>query len=170
MTSNCAETCVFCGKEAYVDSNIPFLTKAIADVLRFRSMQTQQISELKGILERLSDKQITLEQAAEDIESVTPGLGRTICDQIRKHGLVLVPLLIAGYGLLLQQQAVDVAREANEISRQALEFAIEQATDKATSEQKLPSDKKVRKAAPHRPVKENRHIRRAKKAKERKGK
>lgn len=170
MVIDCAETCIFCGSVARVESDLPKLKGIIAEVLRYKSMATKEASDVKAILQDLAAKRITLDEAAKKIDSVSPGLGRKIFDTIKAHGEITIPLLIAATAVFVNYQMLHASREANEISRQALEFAIEQAAEQAVSKEHKPSKQDVTEAGPHHPVAENRKARRAKKAQERRAK
>ncbi|WP_281967470.1 hypothetical protein [Roseovarius nanhaiticus] len=168
--SNCAETCVFCGSTACAESDPNNLKPIILDALHEKMMASADVKAVQSILRKLERGSIPLSVAETEIESISPGLGKRIVGAIRKHGGAAIVTFIAAFGLYAQFQMVGAAREANEISRQALKHAVEASKQVDSSSESQPSDGKIDNPHPRRTVHKNRKTRRAENAKERRKK
>lgn len=172
----CSESCIFCGNEAFTETNPHRLKAIVVNVLKAKEQTAANTERLRQIFVRLVRNEISLEDAVADIDEVAPGLGIRILKAVKEHGLVIVPLVITALGIYAAFEANSISREANEISREALDFAINQAADQSVTTEYLPNSEPnkhipvetgVNNSSPHRPVQKNRHVRRAEQAKKR---
>ena len=177
--SRSIEACIFCGNEAIAESNLDALKQIIINVLRSEEMASANAQEISGVLKRLAAQEISTKQAEKELDEIAPGLGSRIVNMLKEHGLVAIPILFSALGMYQTYQISNIAREANEISRAALELSIEQAVDKSLSidippvsitKKNIPAKPSMQKASPHDPMHKNRKMRLAEKAKKRKSK
>ena len=119
VVSNCHETCIFCGRDAFVDSNPNILKSAILEVLQARSLQRENVKLVGNVLRDLATQKISTEKAEQEIERIAPGLGKKVTEIVAKHGRKIIPLLLTAMPLFFSYQMLEVAREAKEISREA---------------------------------------------------
>lgn len=184
VVSKSSESCIFCGHWAIVESNPSSLRNAVIEVLGARHLASTSAIKINQILHRLAANEVTSKQAEKEIDDLAPGLGSRIVETIREKGLIAIPIIIAALG-------VYAAFDANSISRESLDFQIQQAIEQSVSQDSGPMldipkptkslkpsspNKKiitqggVNDAGPHRPMSENRKMRRAEKAKKRRKK
>ncbi len=165
--SHCAEVCIFCGSTAQSESDLNGLKPIVFHAYREKMLTQDDIGVITSVLARLERGEVSVDDAEIEIETVSPGLGKRICGAVRKYGVSVATIFIASLGLYVQFQMVASSNEANELSRRALEHAIEQSRSVDDLPEGKPSHTQVQKPHPQSPIKKNRKLRRAEEAQKR---